>query len=214
MTASAPVPELTADAVDAVLASFAGERLQLPPMYSALKVAGQRLYQLARRGQIVERTPRRIVIHAIAGGLVAPDLLAVRLTCSKGTYVRTLGEEIAVSLGTVGHLAELRRESLEPFDPDRMVPLERIEALAAGERTELEKLLLATDAALGNLPAINLDPAQTERLLHGRETQVGPEQVGSVRAYDPAGRFLGLLDVSASGGARVRRLFVSGAGSR
>jgi tRNA pseudouridine55 synthase len=212
VTSAAPVPPLTAESVDAMLATFVGERLQLPPMYSALKVAGQRLYELARRGQTVERVPRPIVIHAIRGSLRSAEILDFTVTCSKGTYVRTLGEEIAASFGTVGHLAELRREAVEPFDPGRMVSLEQVERLADGDPDELHSLLLPTDTALAGLPAVRLDATQTERLLHGRETRVGPAMAGSVRAYDSAGRFLGLLDVAADGEARVRRLFVSGAG--
>ena len=121
---TAEVPRLERTRLVEVLRSLGGAREQLPPMYSALKRDGRPLYELARRGEVVERTPRRIAIQRIDALSWADDQIEFEVECSKGTYVRVLGEEIAVALGTVGHLSALRRLWVEPFMSQAMVPLE------------------------------------------------------------------------------------------
>ncbi|HSN73178.1 MAG TPA: tRNA pseudouridine(55) synthase TruB [Steroidobacteraceae bacterium] len=210
--ATAAVPDLTPHAVDTVLAGFLGERLQTPPMYSALKVGGRRLYELARRGETVEREPRRIVIHRLCRVALDSGQLEIEVHCSKGTYVRVLGEEIAAALGTVGHLGALRRERVEPFDADAIVGLDVVESLADRDPSALASLLLPVDASLSGLPAVVLDEDDTRALLHGRAVQLRAGTEGAARTYGPDGRFLGLVQVSGDGVAKVRRLFVPGAG--
>jgi len=210
--ATAPVPELMPALVDEVLASFVGVRTQIPPMHSALKVAGRPLYERARRGEVVDRAPRRIEIHSIARIAMGGELLEVELRCSKGTYVRTLAEDLATALGTVGHLAALRRLAVEPFGAARMIALDEVESLAERDPQRLADCLLPIDAALCDLEAIELGPDQAAALVHGQALQVEHAPAGLVRAYDRSGRFLGLTDVSASGVVRVRRLFVPGVG--
>ncbi len=126
-----PVPPLERDDVEAALRGFVGPQLQTPPMYSALKHQGQRLYALARKGIEVEREPRPIEIFSLAWeGGERPDLI-LRAVCSKGTYVRVLAEDIARSLGSCGHVTALRRLWVEPFLESQMVTLEQLEAVAA-----------------------------------------------------------------------------------
>lgn len=212
ITATAAVPTLVPARIDATLTGFLGRRLQVPPMHSALKVAGRRLYALARRGESVERRPRPIVIHALRRAALDDDRLVIEVRCSKGTYVRTLGEEIAVALGTVGHLDALRRLEVEPFTEGMMVALADVESRAAHDPQSLTTLLLPPDASLSGLPALAFDPEQTEALLHGRVVMADGHGPGIARAYDASGRFLGVIDLDEDSIARVRRLFVAGAG--
>ena len=113
--AEAPVSELTRETIDAVLASFVGTQEQIPPMYSAKKVNGQRLYKLARKNKTVERDPVTITIDQISLLDYTEPVITFEVTCSKGTYVRALGADIAAKLGTVGHLTALVRTSVGAY---------------------------------------------------------------------------------------------------
>ena len=201
--------------LQAVIAALSGERDQVPPMYSALKRDGRPLYELARRGEEVERAPRRITIHRVEPLAWSGDVLEFEVRCSKGTYVRVLGEEIAAGLGTVGHLGALRRLWVEPFEDRPMASLESIEAWAAREPGDdaRPEWLLPVDAAFTGLPRVDLDANGSLHLRQGRVLPLGlPAGATLGRAYDPAGRFLGLVEDAAAGGLRVARLFVPGAG--
>src|SRR5690606_28398173 len=136
------------------LESFVGEIEQIPPMYSALKRDGQRRYDLARRGIVVDREPRRARIHEIALDDYACRLLRFTVKCSKGTYVRTLVTDIAKALGTLAHVAALRRLAVEPFAGREMVTLERLEQLAADGPAALDALLLPAESALSGWPKV------------------------------------------------------------
>jgi tRNA pseudouridine55 synthase len=195
---STSVPPLGPDVVRAVAASFVGESTQVPPMYSALKHAGKRLYRLARAGVEVERAPRRVRIErldCLGGG---DDWLDFEVACSKGTYVRSLAEDLARALGTVGHVASLRRTGLGPFAGDRMQTLEAIEAAAGDGR--LARLLLTVDAALPGLPAIQLAGGAEASILQGRTVSLDGPGSARVRMYGAGGRFLGIGRMSAEGG--------------
>ena len=208
------VPAITDGALEPVLAALRGARQQVPPMYSALKRDGRPLYELARRGEMVEREARPISIDRLDVLARTDGSLDLELVCSKGTYVRVLAEEIALGLGTVGHLAALRRLWVAPFGADRMVTLERIEA-ADRDAAEAPPWLLPVDAAFVGLDALRLDEAQSLQLRQGRTLDPLPE--GSpglpLRAYDAAHGFLGLVEVGPDGRLRVQRLFVAGAGT-
>ena len=115
ISAEAPVPELTRETIDAVLASFVGTQEQIPPMYSAKQVNGQRLYKLARKNKTVERDPVTITIDQISLLDYTEPVITFEVTCSKGTYVRALGADIAAKLGTVGHLTALVRTSVGAY---------------------------------------------------------------------------------------------------
>jgi tRNA pseudouridine55 synthase len=160
----------------------------------------------------VDRALRRIEVHSITRLDLHGELLDIELHCSKGTYVRTLAEELAIAFGTVGHLAGLRRLAVDPFGAARMIPLEEVESLADSDPQRLDDWLLPTDAALCDLDAVRLNPDQAAALVHGQVVQVEHAPTGLVRVYDCDGRFLGLTDVTAGGVVRVRRLFVPGAG--
>jgi tRNA pseudouridine55 synthase len=216
VVAESVVPALAREQVDAVLAGFTGAIDQVPPMYSALKRDGRPLYELARRGEHVTRDARPIRIDQLDLVSAGPRELTIEVVCSKGTYVRVLGEDIARALGTCGHLGELRRLWVEPFQGEDMVTLEVIEEWAAsGTAGEAAApWLLPVDRAFTGLPRLDLDVLQSLHLRQGRvvDAAAGPLDTGRARAYGPDGSFLGLIEVAGGGQLRVERLFVPGAG--
>jgi tRNA pseudouridine55 synthase len=210
---TADVPTLTADEWDAVLQGFRGESKQVPPMYSALKKDGKRLYELARKGETVEREPRPIRIDAIELLEVAGTRLVFRVHCSKGTYVRSLVEDIAKAAGTVAHTARLHRETVAEFGADEMLDLEALEQTAAEGPAPLRECLLPPDRALAGLPAVTLAAADAERFRGGQAVAAhdAPPR-GLVRVYGREQDFLGVGDVSANGAVAPRRVFGRPAG--
>ncbi len=202
--------EFTRQAVEDVLAGFIGEREQVPPMYSALKHKGRRLYQLARQGIEVPRKPRVIRIFKLRLRRLEPPDLEFEVTCSKGAYVRTLVEDVAVALGSLGHVRALRRTSLGPFDEPRMVSLPRLEELARDGLDALDPCLLPADTALAALPRVVIPAALRGAFVNGRNLPAeGDWPKGQVRAYSPAGEFLGIGEVTAPGRLAPRRVFAA-----
>jgi len=188
---TAAVPPLDETTVRAVCARFVGDTTQIPPMYSALKRDGEALYTLARRGEVVEREPRAVRIAELNVLRWSQEELVFDVRCSKGTYVRTLGEDIAKALGTVGHLSALRRTDVgEVFAAHPVHTLDALEAMA-GREAELDALLLPADVALGHWPAVHLDAMTESRFMHGQSVAVDAIP-GPVKVYGASGRFLGL----------------------
>ena len=207
------VPELSSAAIEAVLAGQRGDRAQVPPMYSALKRDGRPLYELARRGETVERLPRPVSIDRLELLGVTDNDLDIEIVCSKGTYVRVLAEEIATGLGTLGHLVALCRLWVDPFPALGMVTLERIEAdIAAG--LSGPDWLHPVDTAFPDLGAVFLDETQSLHLRQGRTLAPSDGLPAGLRwrAYDAVHGFLGLVGRAADGRLKVIRLFVAGAG--
>jgi tRNA pseudouridine55 synthase len=208
--ATADVPELSFEEWNEILQGFVGESMQVPPMYSALKKDGKRLYELARKGETVEREPRPIRIEEISLLEAAGNRLVFRVTCSKGTYVRVLVEDIAKRAGTVGHTVRLHREAVGGFRSGDMVDLASVESRAEQDRQRLRDGLLAPDAALASLPAVEIDAAAGERFSGGQAVQVAVEQEkGLARVYRSGGRFLGVGELSGDGRLAPRRVFKS-----
>jgi len=200
------VPALDTDSVNAALARFLGAQSQVPPMYSALKREGTPLYRLARAGISVPREARDITIETLELRAIEPERLDLRVLCSKGTYVRVLGEEIAAALGSCGHLVSLRREYVEPFAEECMVTLEQLEA-AGGHWP-----LLHADRAVAHLSPLRLGAADALALRCGKIVALAvagsqPPPEGRWRLYDEEGGFLGLGVSSSAGELRVQRLF-------
>jgi tRNA pseudouridine55 synthase len=209
----APVPALDEAAVRRVAAGFVGAHEQVPPMYSALRHEGQRLYRLARRGIEVERPPRRVVIHRLELLAVDGPRLRFEVRCSKGTYVRTLAEDLARALGTVGHVTSLRRLALGPFTAPCMHALADVEALAR-DWPALDALLLPPDAALAGLPAVQFGLAEQALVLQGQAVFVPGPGGSRVRMYGPGERFLGVGRMTAEGGRMApERIMVDLAGA-
>ncbi|HEY5566243.1 MAG TPA: tRNA pseudouridine(55) synthase TruB [Gammaproteobacteria bacterium] len=207
---SAPAGERTRDEIAAALTAFLGESEQTPPMYSALKHHGRRLYELARRGEEVERKPRAVTIHRIALEEIVWPRVSFVVECSKGTYVRSLAVDFASRLGTVGHVAALRRLSVAPYAEEQMIDVARLEALAEEGCDALDRVLLPADGALADWPELLLDDDQARRLRQG---QCVPADVswatGRVRLYAPGHDFMGVGNVLATGELKPQRLFAA-----
>ena len=201
-----PVPELTPEIFEAVFSRFRGPIEQVPPMYSALKHQGERLYKLAREGKEIERNARSVVIHLLELVNWQPPLLEFRVTCSKGTYIRTLAEDIAKTLGTCAHLVSLRRTQVGLFEERDMVTLETVQR-AVEEGRHLD-LLLAVDAGLMDWPAVDLDAEGGTKFSHGNPAPVADVAEGAVRVYGPQNRLLGLGKVRPDRMVYPKRVFV------
>ncbi len=201
----APVPALDRFGIERVLERFRGEIEQIPPMYSALKQQGRRLYDLARQGIEVERPPRRVRLYELQLLDFGPDWLELEVFCSKGTFIRTLAEDIAKALGTLGHVERLRRTRVGDFDIERAVTLERLEAMPLAQRRQL---LLPIDAAVTSWPAVRLGDEMTFYVLRGQPVLIPKLQAqGWVRLYNRDGAFLGVGEVLDDGRVAPRRLF-------
>lgn len=176
--------DVTPDRIEAALARFRGPILQVPPMYSALKRDGKALYEYAREGIVLEREARPVTIHRLEMLTYDAPMLTIRVTCSKGTYVRVLGEDIGAALGCGAHLNALRRIQVGTLTVDGMVTLEALQAHA----TPLS-LLAPVDALLSSFPRVDLTPELAARFLNGqrlalnREPLALPEGQGRVRVY-------------------------------
>ena len=206
ITATADVPTLGAEAWDTLLQQFLGESRQVPPMYSALKKDGKRLYELARKGETVEREPRPIRIDEITLLEVAGTRLVFRVRCSKGTYVRSLVEDLAKAAGTVAHTARLHREAVGSFDSGATLDLAEAERLA--ECGELEGRLLPPDVALAALPGVTIDVAVAEKFCGGQAVEVAAEaDEGLARVYAGEQDFLGVGELTGDGWLAPRRVF-------
>jgi tRNA pseudouridine55 synthase len=209
--ATAPVPELNAEQWNETLQSFVGESMQVPPMYSALKKDGKRLYELARKGETVERQPRPIRVDEIKLLEIAGTRLVFRVHCSKGTYVRTLVEDIAKKTGTVAHTARLHRETVGAFQAADMLDLTGVEAVAAEGPAALRAQLLPPDIALESLPPVHLDTEAGERFSAGQEVAALFEGTGGlVRVYNAGDEFMGVGELSAGGRLAPKRVFRTG----
>jgi tRNA pseudouridine55 synthase len=207
---TAAVPQLSPGEWDAILQRFVGDSTQIPPMYSALKKDGKRLYELARKGEIVERKPRPISVYEIRLLEIAGSRLVLRVSCSKGTYVRTLVEDIARRAGTVAHISRLHRESVGHFRSDDMLDLTSIEALAEESPEALRKRLMPPDMALAGLPQVRLDESAGARFADGQAVPVAEEtRTGLARVYGVRKRFLGVGELVGNGQLAPRRVFLS-----
>lgn len=200
------VPDLSEADIQSVLADFEGVIEQVPPMYSALKHEGKPLYQLAREGREVAREARKVTIHSLVIESWNSPRLTFRVQCSKGTYVRTLGEDLAKALGSCAHLESLRRLSVTPFDPDAMVTLDAlVEARDSGRHMDL---LLPIDAGLGHWPRAEITEGQAARFCHGNAVIVDGQQPGMVRVYQQDGGILGIGETRDDNQTYPKRLFL------
>jgi tRNA pseudouridine55 synthase len=206
VSATAAVPALDLGTIDSVLATFLGEQEQVPPMHSALKHKGERLYELARRGESIERASRRILIDRMERSEFVDEKLTFEVRCSKGTYIRSLAADVAAKFGTLGYVAALRRLAVDPFDGLPMYEFAYLENLPPAER---DTLLLTADAAFADLRDTHLGSSSEQGLLKGQTVAaLTPAPSGQLRAYASGGRFLGLVEGQADGRVKPTRLFV------
>jgi tRNA pseudouridine55 synthase len=205
-----PVENVDAARIETVLRGFRGSIDQMPPMYSALKCNGQRLYKLARQGIEVERQTRQIDIFALE--LLSVDLPEIELNvhCSKGTYVRTLAEDIGRELGCGGHVSQLRRTGVGPYleAAAPFVALDDIAAMADDDTPQrLDALLLSLDSALGHWPAVKLSADAAFYLGQGQAVLIPQAPTsGLVRLYDPSQKFVGVGTIADDGKVQPKRL--------
>jgi len=206
VVATAGVPQLSLSRWQALADQLCGTLMQMPPMYSAIKQDGKRLYQLARQGIEVERKSRQVKIHALTVTAVDGPRLAFTVHCSKGTYVRTLAQQLAQLAGTQAHLHSLRRTAIGPFSEQEMLTLEQLRAA-----DDAQTLLRPTAAALQHLPLITLEPEQAQRFLHGQKltgvsNSVDTTGTQTVRVYAESG-LLGVASFDAAQRLCPKRLF-------
>jgi tRNA pseudouridine55 synthase len=202
-------PRPTESELLAALARFRGDIDQTPPMYSALKRDGVRLYKLARSGTEVPRTPRRVSIHELRLERYAWPDAELFVRCSKGTYVRTLVGDLAAALGTVGHVTALRRLAVEPFDGEPMTTIETLETLAAdGDTVALDARVLPADRALPGWPSVLLSADAAERIAHGQSVAADPAWPGGrVKVYGEPGELLAIAEVTPERRLAPQRVF-------
>jgi tRNA pseudouridine55 synthase len=190
-----------------VLSRFTGAIDQVPPMYSALKHQGKRLYELAYQGVEVERAARAVTIHRLDLIDRGTDWIEVDVLCSKGTYVRTLAEDVGEALGCGAHVSMLRRTRVGPFGDDALVTLAQVEEAAARGDEVLDALLLPLDQALADWPAVALEPNSAFYIRRGQAVLVPrAPTAGLVRLYEPGERFIGVGEVLDDGRVAPRRL--------
>ena len=192
---------VTGEMLEAVLPRFRGEILQIPPMYSALKVDGQKLYDLARKGEEVERQPRPITIHELNLLGMDADGIRLRVHCSKGTYIRTLCKDIGAALGCGGCMAALRRVQAGEYGIDEAVPLQELL-----DTENPEQYLRPVDSMFRNHPAVTLTPKQEQRCRNGNAFTLKIED-GTYRAYSESGEFLALSKVEDSIMSTIKSFF-------
>lgn len=211
--------ELGAEEVRRVLAEFSGPQMQTPPMFSAKKVAGERLYKAAREGREIEREPVAITVYSIEA-LEPEELLSepdedgtrdfkIRVRCSSGTYIRTLAHDIGARLGVGAHLAALRRTAIGRFGLSVAVTLDELEA--AGSVGAIERFLIGMAEVPAHLPRVVLNPREMNDALHGRAVHLSADAVAQVREgfaesgndvrlCDEGGRLLGMGELDEAGG--------------
>ncbi|BCZ78155.1 tRNA pseudouridine synthase B [Paraburkholderia terrae] len=199
-------------AVERALVQFRGEIVQVPPMYSALKRDGKPLYEYARAGQTVEREGRQVTIHALELLACALPDVTFRVTCSKGTYVRTLAEDIGEALGCGAHLVMLRRTGVGALTLANSVTLDALSDALPDER---DAWLQPVDALLSTFPSVQLDAEATRRFLHGQRLRLADLSVDEsvllatrTRVYASEGKLLGVARVG-EGVLAPERLIVS-----
>lgn len=183
------------EAIEAALDAFRGDIEQVPPMYSAIKQDGQKLYELARAGQDVERAARPVTIHNLELITWEPPCAALRVECSAGTYIRSLAFDLGRAVGVGAHLAALERAASGPFTVEDAVTWDDLQAaMAAGTWREY---LLPPDMALAHYPRLDLTAEESEDIRHGRLIPADTERefAGDLaRAYDPEGRFFAIVE--------------------
>lgn len=200
------LPAFSAEHMRQALAAFPRDYAQIPPMHSALKQDGKPLYEYARAGITRERAARALVIHDMQLLDWQPPDLSFDVRCTKGTYVRVLAEDLAAQLGTIGHLAGLRRLGVAPFGAEPQWSFEALESLSPAER---EGVLLPVDAALAGWPRLDLSAANVSAFRQGQPVPVPVEPPGTVRIYATGLGFLGLGEIQAAGRLVPLRLISS-----
>ena len=208
--AQADTSGITESQVTAALETFVGEIEQIPSMYSALKHQGQPLYKLARQGIEVERAPRRISIYSAELLQFSEASIELRVHCSKGTYIRSLAEDLGAALGCGGHVSALRRLAAGPYEEAQATTLDELREV--GDVREMDALLLPVSSAVGSWPAVRLHEDTAHYVRQGQPVQAAHAPTdGWVQIFELAeeDRFLGVGEILTDGRVAPRRLVAS-----
>jgi len=205
--AEAPVPDLSAKLLEALLARFRGSYLQVPPMFSAVKVGGKRLHELAREGAEVHREARPVEVYQLTLRDFSASEISVSLTCSKGFFVRSLAHDIGKELACGAHLKTLRRTRSGPFALEQALGLAQLAAIATSEggAEAISKRLISANQALAHLPAIRVSEADAHRVVHGVPIEA-PPGTGMVRVLGPDGALLAIAELGKGARLSYRRV--------
>jgi len=184
---------ISREQVEAALTGFRGQIAQVPPLYSAIKRGGRKLYELARVGQTVELAPRPVTIYRLELLAWKPPVATLEVVCSAGTYIRSLAHDLGQTVGVGAHLAALERIASGHFRAEQAVPWEQLAAAMTDGTWRAH--LLPPDLALAHHPAVHLDAAGLDEVRHGRRVPVAADMIAAslARAYDPEGRFVAVL---------------------
>lgn len=201
-----PVPDIKEADLRQALAGFVGDIEQVPPMFSALKHEGKPLYEYARAGIEIDRPARPVTIYQLDLIEWQPPILVFEVRCSKGTYIRTLAEDIARALNSCAHLINLRRTYVEPFENHQMVTLEQLQDALTG--ASLESHLLPIDAGLPHWPRLEIDADQQAKFSNGNPFLYQPPggEPVQVRVYSAKGELLGFAEITEEGQLRPIRV--------
>ena len=204
---SNPVENYSDRRIGQALDQFVGEISQIPPMHSAIKYQGQRLYKLAHQGKVVEREPRTVTVYRLDLTSRDTEALHVDITCSKGTYIRTLAEDVGRALGCGASVSRLHRVGSGPFDHSAMHTLSELESLAEGGLEPLDALLMPAESALDDYPRVDLSEDAVFYVKQGQPVLVPHAPTsGWVRIYRKTDRFIGVGEVLDDGRVAPRRL--------
>lgn len=216
VVATAPVPELDSQQLERLLDRFRGEVEQVPPMFSALKLDGKPLYELARQGMsadeiqaVADKKRRVITIHELLLQAVRPQELDLSVRCSKGTYIRTLVEYIGQAIGCGAYVSRLHRIQCGPFHSGQMLTLAQLEVLAAEGMESLDSVLLPPETAIPDWPEVALTLAEADKMLHGQPISTGLNDCPSVQLWAVAPGYRQMIGIGqiAAGQIKAQRLF-------
>ena len=192
ITGSSKIKEYSEDQWKKFLNEFKGESEQIPPMYSALRYKGKRLYELARKGEIVDRAARKIQIFSIKLVDLSKDTINFEVTCSKGTYIRVLAEDIAKKLGMLGHVSQLRRKSVGNFLESKMVNLSILEDLTQNNNPAISDCFITIDDALTEFSVVSLNDLQSSKFRNGQQLEFDGHFDDNVKVYDHNNNLVGI----------------------
>lgn len=206
-----PVVDITKQKIEEASQQFLGSIQQVPPMYSALKHQGKPLYELARKGIEIERAPRDVQIYELIFEELIGDTIKFEVHCSKGTYVRTLVEDIGEALGCGAHVIELHRAAVTPYQNLKMYTLDELEEVYSTSGFDgLRELLLPVESSVQVLPAVNLSQSAAYYIRLGQAVQIPQSRLsGSVRVFAEDGSFIGIGEMMEDGRVTPRRLVVT-----
>jgi tRNA pseudouridine55 synthase len=210
--AESPVPTLSASLLESALSRFRGAYHQIPPMFSAVKMRGKRLYELARAQEEVDRQPRPVEVYQLLLRDFSASEISISLTCSKGFFVRALAHELGKALGCGGHLKALRRTATGPFTLEQALALAQLTALAAeaGGREAIAARMISANLALAHLPVLTVSVDDARRVTHGVPIEC-PPGTGKVRVLAPDGTLLAIAELGKGARLRYQRVLVEAA---